>query len=408
MYRLGCALGWMRARGLRRSLRRVPPGHVGTADPPAVLLLAWGRLGDAILQSGFTARYREWFGGPLVAVARAETAAVLAPHVDRFVPWTDAVCHSAASRARLLAELPPRCRIVLCDAHLFHGGDALAAIAEGVAAEAAFAYAGWAPPATVAPFRRLPRGATVVETLHRPAHCVDPEQRHVFRDLVHYHAAVRAALGLPAVRLEECRPRLPPAAVDRTAPDRFGLGDGAFVACQPSSSQAKKDYPPPSWVRVWAGLPDHRVVLLGSARDRRPQEPPLPCNVLDLRGQTSVPEALGLVAGARCFLGVDSGLAHGAAALRIPTVVAQAASTLGTFFPYPRELAADLTAVSHPDYAACGGCLGICHHEPLWRSRRSGFPCLRHLPPESIVAAVAAALRRPRDAAPAGSAAERR
>jgi ADP-heptose:LPS heptosyltransferase len=120
-----------------------------------------------------------------------------------------------------------------------------------------------------------------------------------------------------------------------------------------------------------------------------------------------VPQALAVVAGARAFVGVDSALAHAAAIQGIPTVVPMPASTPGYFFPYPAALRrAPLRAVWASEFASCAGCGGICEREPLWTSRRRGFPCVRDLGVEPVAAALAQVLAQPPepqrgDAAPA-------
>src|SRR5262245_65400721 len=87
---------WIYRAGSRASMLR-PGGGTGrllralraAAAPPRrdgpLLLLANGRLGDALLAAAFTRRYRAWFG-EVVAFARPETTPVVAAQLDRCVP----------------------------------------------------------------------------------------------------------------------------------------------------------------------------------------------------------------------------------------------------------------------------------------------------------------------------------
>lgn len=405
---------WLRRRAAPRAAalrRRLPPSvRTGApADRPALLHLANGRLGDALLAAAYTARYREWFGATITAVARPETEAVVAPLVDAFVPFDPGAPPAAPTGLHTaLGRLRGPFAMVLGDLHLFHGGEALLALAEAVAAPVTVLYEGWIDRSRQAPLRRWPRAAHVVAALDKPPGPrggpgpTDAARLHVLGDLEHYHARALARLGGRAGTFPP-RPLLPATALDRAAPARLCLPAG-YVACQPSSSQPKKDWPAHRFAAVLEACP-LPVVLLGrepTARDRalhaalhavpRPAAGHAPV-VLDLRGRTSVPEALAIAAAARAFVGVDSALAHAAALASVPTVVAMPASTPGYFFPYPPGLAGiRTTAVCSEDHAACAGCGGICRHELLPRSRRRGLPCVRALRPEPVLRALRAAL----------------
>src|SRR5262245_37034827 len=151
IYRAGSRASMLRTGGgtgrLLRALRAsaAPPRRDGP-----LLLLANGRLGDALLAAAFTRRYRAWFGeefGEVVAFARPETVPVLAAQLDRCVPF-------AAADANALAEVAGRgCRAALGDLHLFHGGEAMARAAAALDVPL-FAYDGWIARRLQAPFRR--------------------------------------------------------------------------------------------------------------------------------------------------------------------------------------------------------------------------------------------------------------
>lgn len=352
--------------------------------PLPLLVLANGRLGDALLASAFTASYRQWFGRPVVVVGRPETRAVVEPLVDRFVAFDFAGDGDPeGAHGALAAAVAGTYEAVLGDLHLFHGGSGAFPLLELLPAQHRIVYDGWIERVLQAPSRPWPAGVHVVPGLQKPPG-VDAARRHVWHDLVHYH---RALLGRLGVRAElPTAPGLPAAALHRAAALELRLPVD-YVACQPQASQAKKNWPIDHFSAVFAALPEVSFVLLGGPGDRAPL--PRHANVVDLRGKLELPVALAVAAGARAFVGVDSGLAHAAALAGRPTVVAMPAATPGYFFPYPDGLlAAPTIAVWSQEHGACAGCGGICAHEPLWRARRKGFPCVRALAPSAVVAAL--------------------
>ncbi len=104
---------------------------------------------------------------------------------------------------------------------------------------------------------------------------------------------------------------------------------GAFVAAHVASfAHAAKRWALARYAAVFEAMAVRRglpVVLLGSSGERgvNAQAASLAkkAAMFDLSGQTSLPEALGILSEARLFLGNDSGLAHLASAAGTPTVV---------------------------------------------------------------------------------------
>lgn len=414
-----CRTGFSFWRTANRQLLRWGSALHRTPSPPAIaaaarrrrhdmagarrgqgtLYVANGRLGDTLLAAAFTGRYRRWLPTPVVAVCRPEAAVVLRDQVDEL---HTADGSDAALNAAWQALQDRRFQVALGDLHLFHGGEALTELLDAVGADRRFASAGYADANAIAPARRLPRRALVVGMRRKPAAGTDPDALHVFGDLLHYHAAVLRQLGLMAAwNALPDRPELPAALLDGAIATRFQLKAGDYVACQPGSSQTKKDWPWRRWLELFEVLRDMPFVLLGKA-PAADQQAPIRGPVIDLRGRTSLRDAIALSASATAFVGVDSGLAHAAAMAGVPTVVAMPAATTGFFFPYPTGCRQhDIHAVTAPAFASCAGCRGLCRHEPLWHSRRHGFPCIRGLEVGVVAAqlraalATAAARRRP-------------
>jgi ADP-heptose:LPS heptosyltransferase len=352
-----------------------------------LLYLAGGRLGDALLAAAFVRHYRAWFGRPIVAVGRPETAAVLAPLVDRFVAFapeaSDASPHGfAAARA----ALPTEAFGILGDLHVFHGNLRCLDLAAAVPANLTVAYDGWIDRNLQAPIRPWPAGIHLVPSLAKPAG-TDPQTHHLWRDLGHYHRAALDAFGLDAEL-----PTTPWLPSELSSTELHGVAlPPRYVGCHADSSQGKKDLALARWVSVFAACPDTQFVLLGQNDHALPSTLP---NVLDLRGRTSIAQATTIAAHSAVFLGVDSGLAHAAAIAGVPTIVAMAQATPGYFFPYPADLARDTVTLRAEEFAACAGCGGICGQELLVQSHRHGFPCVRALRPSAIVDALRAALKK--------------
>ena len=108
-----------------------------------------------------------------------------------------------------------------------------------------------------------------------------------------------------------------------------GWKGGPFVAAHVASfAHAAKRWDLARYAAVFDALAARRglpVVLLGSSGERsvNAQAAALAtkARTFDLAGKTSLPEALGVLAQARLFLGNDSGLAHLASAAGTPAVV---------------------------------------------------------------------------------------
>jgi ADP-heptose:LPS heptosyltransferase len=102
------------------------------------------------------------------------------------------------------------------------------------------------------------------------------------------------------------------------------------------------------------GLAPEPVVLLG-----RPG-PPIP-GAVDLRGRTTLAQAAAIIAGAKCYVGIESGLLHIAGALQAPTVGLFGTSYIPAYsavYPYnPRAI-----------YVQAEGPLDLIYPEPVLQS----------------------------------------
>ncbi len=129
--------------------------------------------------------------------------------------------------------------------------------------------------------------------------------------------------------IDRLRPRLQVSAeLQASALQAHGLArQGHVVMAAGAEFGAAKRWPPARFAEVAAHLPQD-VVLLGSAKDRAvcdeivalAQPAKAQGRLLNLAGQTSLEQAMALIASAHRVLSNDSGLMHVAAALEVPQV----------------------------------------------------------------------------------------
>ena len=351
---------WYRARSRRG--RGPLPVDAPPPERPRVLFLAWGRIGDTVLSTGILKHFRAAFDGcEIVCAGRPEVRAVVAPHVDRYLPF------DAVPRGPWAA--------VVTDVHFFYGGvHALGGLVEALDAQRVLVYEGYHLGPGLAPSRPYPANAEVVSAAAGAVHVLDHGAHHL-EETLH-------RLGVDA-EIADARPDL---RVDAGAPSDV-------VAWQPASNNRKKDWPMERWREVLAAFPDTRFVALGAAASREAVEALGLAHVENRCGATTLREAMSVIAGAAGFLGPDSGLTHVAACLGRPTVCVGQNANLGTFFPYPDAYGFDnLRAVFHEDYRACAGCFMTCRHEPIALTWLKGAKCLRELPAGPVIEAVRAHL----------------
>lgn len=133
-----------------------------------------------------------------------------------------------------------------------------------------------------------------------------------------------------------------------------------------------KEWAQAHWLTLCARLAGYELVQLGSVHD-----PALPVTT-DLRGKTTLIGAAEMLASAACFVGLESGLMHVAAAMHTPAVIVHGGRTAPTQtgYPFHRHI------TRQPPCAGCALNTG-CPHDLV---------CLA-IPPEEVLDAVQQSLR---------------
>ena len=112
----------------------------------------------------------------------------------------------------------------------------------------------------------------------------------------------------------------------RETRQRLGLAEG-YLACIPGAAWPQKSWPLERYLELFGpggtGI-DHPIVLLGgdgdTICDRIAADLPGD-SVVNLRGKTSLEDALAVVSGSRLVIGADTGLLHAGEALGVPAVM---------------------------------------------------------------------------------------
>ena len=162
------------------------------------------------------------------------------------------------------------------------------------------------------------------------------------------------------------------------------VGARGIVGIMSGSAAAVNAYPAASWAQVIRMLwTQHRAMaaFFGGSNDQ-PRITEISRLIPDVpHGQ--LPPNFGLRAAAASLqmidglISVDTGLAHVATALNVPTVVLRHGGHPGRFFPWPTNTASPV--LSHP--MPCEGCRGRCVQPEA--------QCLTRIAPEEVVSAYA-------------------
>ncbi len=174
---------------------------------------------------------------------------------------------------------------------------------------------------------------------------------------------------------------------------KFNLVNRGYLVLQVSAANAQatpKRWPLENFVRLAELLhaDGERIVLLGDRHDRAITDQFLaacPSPVLDLTGQTTVPEAAALLDGAKALVCHDSGLMHIGNAVGVPLVALFGPTDLAVTGPR-----APTSRVLRPDALPCIGCMkdfGKTETEALRDCRRE-VECMRAITAEQVLAAL--------------------
>jgi ADP-heptose:LPS heptosyltransferase len=198
--------------------------------------------------------------------------------------------------------------------------------------------------------------------------------------------------GLP---LNEEHPEIPaPPAARETAAAilrKNNLDATALVLIHPGPSWPVREWPVENWARLVAALRARgfdNIAQLGVSRYMnfgQVDVPPVP-GAVSLVNQLSIPECFAVIAQAKLFIGIDSGLLHIAAAVRAPSI-----GLFGMTLPemrFSKNFRTDFVV----NRVECAGCE---HRQPRlhWVT---GCPydirCMKTLPVEKVLAACLAQL----------------
>lgn len=268
------------------------------------LLRATNWVGDVVLSLPALRALRASFPRDRITVLARPWVAEL----YRLLPEADDVLVEEERGPRLAAELRERAfdRAILLPASF---GTALTAWRAGIPERI-----GWRG-----------EGRTALLTRSLSPRIRPPGEHEVWK-----HLRIAAAAG--AETPERPDTSFPAGPREREAARRLlaeaGIGKQPFVAAHVASfAHAAKRWDLERYTALFTRLAARglRVVLLGSAGERAQNEAVAAAvpggKAADLSGRTTLPQALGVLAEAKAFVGNDSGLAHLAAAAGTPTAV---------------------------------------------------------------------------------------
>lgn len=156
------------------------------------------------------------------------------------------------------------------------------------------------------------------------------------------------------------------------------------------------------WIALaqWLVGQGFRVALTGSAA---PDEMAyvedvyrkLPASALNMAGQLSLAENAYLVNRSRLYVGPDTALTHMAAALGVPTVALYGPSNPVKWSPWPKDFAPGANPFGLHGTQQVGNVILVqgaglcvpCFEEGCERHVGSFSDCLRHMPPQTVIAA---------------------
>jgi ADP-heptose:LPS heptosyltransferase len=141
-----------------------------------------------------------------------------------------------------------------------------------------------------------------------------------------------------------------------------------------STSSANKNWPLEKWTALVEMNPQYQFMQLGLA-----EEPAVP-GTIDLRGKTSIRQAIALVKLARAFVGVESFLSHASNATGTPGVV--------LFGPSAPEVWGHANHTNVTRQLRCAPCIETLRNYPC----PYGHPCLNSITVDEVATALRAAI----------------
>ncbi|HEX4895071.1 MAG TPA: glycosyltransferase family 9 protein [Solimonas sp.] len=340
------------------------PSDLATADTPRILIVRVSALGDMVfatsLLDGLRAR---WPRAHIAWLAQSGFAGILEgdPRLDEIIPVAKDALRSAGGLARLRRELRARRFDLVLDAQGLLKSRLLARLAGGhrIGFDSK-------EPGRILMHHLLPKGGEVQD--------ISSEYRYFAEQLT----------GRPATA-----PRLPVSeAAAAGAHERLaalGLTPG-FVALCPFTTRPQKHWFEHYWPELAARLAAAGrgpAVIFGGPADREAAARIAAAStvpVVNLAGQTRLPELPALLAQAGVVVGVDTGLTHIGIAVRRPVV-----ALFGSTCPYTRGAESPLTVLY--DALPCAP----CKRRPTCGG---AWTCMRQLTPDRAATAALALLER--------------
>jgi ADP-heptose:LPS heptosyltransferase len=291
-------------------------------QPARILLIRSDRIGDQILFLPFLASLRRQLPSTQIHLAVPEDMAPiyrLWGEVDRLHTYRREEGHQKAGyRQEILQELPGACDWVILPA--FNGEKLSYKLALGIQAKRKVAFDG--------EFRGLKSRHRAkyrnIATEHVAVPDPDLHELEKYRLLLG-HLGLQPEIGVPAI----------PRPVSAGESPRQGGASRLVLAM--GTVNPIKEYP--HWKAVVAEL-EKKIrpewVLIGGGDEKTPGPAPVFAaeRTRDLRGKTSLEALAEEIVHADLLLGVDTGPAHLALALGVPTVVILGGGDYGRFFTY--------------------------------------------------------------------------
>jgi ADP-heptose:LPS heptosyltransferase len=161
--------------------------------------------------------------------------------------------------------------------------------------------------------------------------------------------------------------------------------DKPYVVLNPGSNEYGRRWPFEYYLDIANQIigAGYRVVVVGGHGEVATNYPGWSgpkLDIVDLVGQTTMPQLLDILKHASCVVSNDTGPAHLSIALETPTVVIVGGGHFGSFVPYPKHLTPTFTKFVYHKMP-CYHCFWRCH---LRKTKFEAFPCISSVEVESV------------------------